>query len=430
MQILGFEISRTGQKAPAQARVEPPLTAAAVPGGVTASAGISGFARGWTQLGGRSSVRGLPAATPDRAMGHATVTACCSNIAGDLSKVPLKLWQRMQDGQEVRVREHPAPVLLNGEAAPGLPGQLVRFQAVFAYTLRGNGYLYAPRDGAGELTRLDLAQAVSLSKVPGADVRVYDFTDTSDTRRRVPHRSMAHLRYMAADGWTGRSVITVAAESMGIALAGQTAAARNAVGGTVKGYVKLADYYESEEDRTRNAQRIKSFMTDPDSDGLPVLGPDEAIERLDLSAADRELLASRKFDREMIAGLYRMPLFKLMTVEGGVKANSEQAAIDYQTDCLFHWSALVEAQLNVALLTRAERARGLFLRHDFGALLQPTIKDRIEAINKSVGGPVKTRNEGRRDLGLPPLAGGDELYPPPNMTREDKAPEKEGESDD
>ena len=35
-------------------------------------------------------------------------------------------------------------------------------------------------------------------------------------RRRVSSRLMVHLRHMSKDGWTGRSPIEVAAESMGL----------------------------------------------------------------------------------------------------------------------------------------------------------------------------------------------------------------------
>ncbi|APX23185.1 phage portal protein, HK97 family [Salipiger profundus] len=406
-------------------RVEPPVTAQAA-----VAAGEQGLlAVGWGSLGAPSAVRGLPRVTPETAAHHATVFACCNNIAGDLAKVPLKLWQRQGDGQDVRVREHAAGDLLNGEAAPGVPAKLVRFAAVYAYTLRGNGHIYGPRDGGGELMRLDIVRQGNVSMLRDGLERFYQFEDGAGVQRRVPARAMVHLRYMAEDGWTGRSPIQVAAESVGIALAGQRAAARNAAGGTTKGVIKLGDNYEGEEQRVRNARRIKDAMQDPGSDGWIAVNPDEDVKALDISAADQELLSSRKFDREMLAGIYRMPPSKLQMLEYGVKANGEQQAIDYLTDCLLHWSALVEAQLDVALLTRAERDAGLFLRHDFGALLQPTVKEQYEALNRAVGGPFMLPNEARAKIGAPPVAEGATLNPAPNMTRAE-APGRDPEGDD
>ncbi len=186
----------------------------------------------------------------------------------------------------------------------------------------------------------------------------------------------------------------------------------------------LGDHYEDDEARTRNARRLKEHLTNPQSDGIPVLGPDDDIKSLDLTAADQELLASRKFDREQLAAIYRMPPSKLQMLEYGVKANGEQQAIDYLTDCLFHWSGMAEQTMAIAVLTRREREQGLFLRHDFDALLQPTIKERNEAMSKAIGGPFQTPNEGRKKIGLPPVEGGDKLNPAPNMTRDDSQTEK------
>lgn len=432
MRMLGFEIKRAGQDRPAYAqprRVEPPVTAQAAvePSG-------SKDPKAWLQdigWGGPvpSRVR-LPRVTADRAELHATVTACCNNIAGDLAKVPLKLCQRRAGGIDNRVEQHALPYLLNVEAAPGVPAKLVRYMMVYAYALRGNGYAYVPRDGAGEVELIELPKDGRAPVILSAGrARFYDFEDQANVVRRVPSRSMAHLRFSPLDGWSGRSPLAVAAESMGIAMAGQEAAARTASGGSAKAVIKLSDDYENDEARERNARRVKDQITRPDADGFPVLGPDEDIKTLDMTAADMELLAARKFDREQIASIYRMNMSKLQILENGVKANGEQQAIDYLTDCLLHWSCLVEAQMTLAFLTEAERRAGLFLRHDFGTLLRPTIKDQYDATAKAVGGPFKTPNEGRRDLGLPPVEDGNRLNPAANMTRDDSADE-DSEGDD
>nr|WP_259999565.1 phage portal protein [Leisingera sp. M523] len=374
--------------------------------------------------GGALPNKSLPRVTPQRGEQHGTVFACCNNLGGDLSKVPLKLWQRMDDGQEVRVRDHPANYLLNVESSPGVPAKLMRYGLVYAWALRGNAYAFGPRDGGGELEMIELALQDSCSVLRAGRQRFYDFTDGAGVQRRVPSRSMVHMRYLALDGWTGRSPLQVASETVGLAFAGQESAARSVSGAHSKAYLKLGESYEDDEARTRNAKRLKAHLTNPNSDGIPVLGPDDDIKSLDLTAADQELLASRKFDREQLAAIYRMPPSKLQMLENGVKANGEQQAIDYLTDCLLHWSGLAEDTLALSVLTRGERDRGFFLRHDFGVLLQPTIKERNEALNKATGGPFQTPNESRRMVGLPPKPGGDELNPAPNMTRDDSKQKK------
>ena len=416
MRVFGWDLARAGADETVVTRVEPSVTAAAAETSGTAKPEAWLQDIGW---GGSRPNKRLPRVTPQRAEQNGTIFACCHNIGGDLSKVPLKLYQRKDDGQEIRVRDHPAAYLLNRESAPGVPAKLTRFALVYAWALRGNSYAYGPRDGGGELEMIELVPQGGCSMLRAGRERFYDFEDGAGVQRRVPSRSMVHMRYMALDGWTGRSPLQVASETVGLALAGQDAAARSVSGAMAKAYIKLGENYEDDDARLRNARRVKEQVTRPDSDGMPVLGPDEDIKSLDLTAADQELLATLKYDREMMAALYRMPPSKLQMLEYGVKANGEQQAIDYLTDCLLHWSGQAEAQLEMTVLTRAERERGMFLRHDFGALLQPTIKDQYEAIGKAVGGPFMTPNHGQKVLGLPVTDGDDKLNPAPNMTRDD-----------
>lgn len=280
---------------PARARVEPQMRASAesVQTGTARPAiwALEGF-------GGQSRVKGLPPVSPMSAQRHATVFACCNNIAGDLAKLPLEVWQRDARGREVRVPDHPANYLLNVEASPGVAAMVARFALTYAFTLRGKAFAWAPRDGGGELVMLDLLKVDSVSELQAARARFYDFEDGDGVFRRSSIRTMVHLRYMAEDGWTGRSPIQVAAESMGLALAGQEAAARSASGTITRAYVKMADNYEDEEAYRRNARRIADSIRNPEANGLPILSDTDDIKTLDMSAADQQLLDSRKMDRE------------------------------------------------------------------------------------------------------------------------------------
>ncbi|PCJ75533.1 MAG: phage portal protein [Rhodobacteraceae bacterium] len=411
--VLGRRQSELAQK------LEPQISASTPVSGVTSP-------QSWLNnigFGSQSNVKTLPRVTGVIAQKHATVFSCCNVIAGDLSKVPLKLYQRDSKGHEERVRDHPASYLLNVESSPGVPAIVSRYALAYAFCLRGRAYAYGPRDGAGELTLIDVVRQDGCTELRAGRSRFYEFEDGAGVYRRVPSRVMVHLRYMAEDGWTGRSPLEIAGESVGLALAGQEAAARTASGITTRAFLKMEDTFDSDEDYTRNAKRIRNALSDPDANGIPIIGSDDDIKSLDISAADQQLLQSRKFDREMIAGIYRVPPSKLQMLEYGVKANGEQQSIDYKADCLLHWGGFVEAQLMLGILTEEERRNGLFFKHDFNALLQSTTKERYEALNKAIGGPFMAPNEGRKIEGLEPVEGGDILNPAPNMTRDDEKPE-------
>jgi len=410
---------------PSAARSEPPVVAAAT-SGTRAPAGW--MVDGWGA--GQSRVKTLPRVTPETAQRHATVFACGNIIAGDLAKLPLNVMQKdKKTGRLVQVNEHALGYLLNVESTFGVPAIVMRFATNYAFAIRGNGYSYAPRDGGGQPVLIEHVHTDRCGLLRDGRARFYQFEDGAGAQRRAPATSMVHLRYLPNDGWTGRSPLSVAAESVGLALAGQEAAARHASGTQLRGYVKLEDSFEDEEKRTRGITRIRDMLRDPNAEGWPVLGENDEIATLDLSASDQELLASRKFDREQLAAIYRMPPAKLQMLEHGVKANGQQQAIDYKTDCLTHWGNMAQGFYGLGLLTRREREQGLQLVHNYDALMEATTKERYEANGKAVGGPWKTVNEAREEDGKSEIAGGDVLYPPSNMTREAEGgkPKKETE---
>lgn len=363
-------------------------------------------------------VRELPPVTPDIAQRHATVFSCCNVIAGDLAKLPLHVYERNSKGQEVRVRDHAIGYLLNVEGAEGVPAFVTRFGLVYAYTLRGEAFCNAPRDAGGDVELIEQVTGVQVTRQGRR--RFYQFEDGAGVMRTVPQRAVVHLRYMALDGWTGRSPLQVAAESVGLALAGQEAAAKAASGAQMRGVAKISAFEADEDEYRRAKRRLRQALLDGDG-GIAIIGQDDSVEDFTISAADQELLSSRKFDREQIAALYRVPPSKLQMLEFGVKANGEQQAIDYKTDCLLHWGKSVEAGLAQSLLTAGERARGLFIRHHYDAMMQATTKERYDALVRAVGGPFMLWKEARKIVGLEVLAEGEAPYPPPNMTRKEDA---------
>jgi HK97 family phage portal protein len=428
MTLLDRLMGRGAAPAPLP-RVEPVVMAADTSGVSNPSGWMQDI--GWTNVmgGTRSRVKSLPVVSALSAQKHATVFACCSVIAGDLAKVPLHVYQRNATGAETIVRDHAASYLLNVESVEGVAAAVTRLALVYAFALRGNGYAYAPRDGAGELELIEVVKGQSPAIMRNGRARFYQFEDGAQVQRMVPGRHMIHMRYMSDDGWTGRSPLEIAAESIGIAMAGQEAAARAASGTFVRAIIKLADNYQSDEAEEQAAKRIANALRNPDLEGFPVMQHNEGIERLDLSASDQQLLQSRKFDVTQICAGYRMPPVKVQFMENGVRANVEQQSIDYLTDCLTHWAVQAEGQLGMALLTPAEREAGLFLRHDLDALMRATTKDRYDAYQRAVGGPIMVPNEARAIEGLGPIAGGDVLYPPPNMTRDDSATTKKDDAE-
>ncbi|NVK56666.1 MAG: phage portal protein [Alteromonadaceae bacterium] len=397
------------------ARTEPPVMreAARASSSVSLDTGFEG--RGFRVIGGRSAV------SAEEAERYAAVYSCCNIIAGDMAKVPLRVVEKLGDNNFVPVDFHAVNYLLNVEPFDGVHAAGLRYALNYDYLLRGVSYAHVVRDGGGEVVSIAALQGASLRMLADG-ARIYDATDYLGRSVRLAGRSVLHMRYGARDMWTHRSPLSVAAATVALAADGHDAAARSASGDTLKGVAKVG-YMESDaEEFERLDKRFRQSAKAAREKGqILVIGPDDDFKPLNMSAADMELLSTRKWDAKEIASMFRVPLWKLQDTQGGLKGAGQQAAIDYSGDCLSHWASGVEGASTMSLLTREERERGLRIKHDWTALLEPTTKEAYEAVNIAVGGPFMTVNEGRAMVGLNQIAGADPRpYPPPNMTREEK----------
>ncbi|MEM7505555.1 MAG: phage portal protein [Pseudomonadota bacterium] len=398
----------------------PRMAATAVP---TPGSGVPAneFFNGDWRIGSGSRIKDLPPATPNAALKHPTVFACVNNIAQDIAKAVFEVCELGANEEHIRVNDHPVNYVLQTQAAPNVAPATLRQTVQFAFGLHGNGYAHISRSGRGEVLYLDpIEGGASISRL-GRE-RVYHFTDATETARNLLARDVLHLRFMPLDGWMGRSPISVAAEGVGIALAGQEFAGRALSGrAATRGVIEQAEgrKYNDEDDRRAYAADLRKAFNDFDNGGLPVLRPGMQFKPHQISPVDAQLLEQRQLDRSVIAGIYRMPPSKVGIFEGTQKSTVEQAAIDYVTDCLSFWAGMWCQQMSLQLLTERERRQGLFIRCDLDALIRPSIADRFGAYQTAVGGPFMAPDEARRRVGLPPITGGEAMYPPPNMTRED-----------
>lgn len=398
--------------------------------GPSASSGTASPAGWLTQFGwGQASIKGLPRVDERSALSHGTVYACANVISQDLAKIPLHLYRRTEDGGKERVRDHPAARVLSRMSAPGVPAYSSRYSLHWALLLRGNAYGHIRRNGRGEIVSLEPIPNGQVSVLESGRERVYDFEDAEGIRRRVGWRDMLHLRYCAEDGWTGRSPLQVGAETISVALGAQRYAGKHVSGrGVVRGVVEHPDWFESDEVARAHAQKIRESIDDPESNGIPILPYGMSLKEVGMSPADAQLLEQRRFDREQIAAMFRVPPAKAGIFEHGLKANVEQQAIDYVTDCLLGWARLHEMTFNLALLTEDEQDE-YFFEYLFDGLVRATLKDEIEALIKACGGPFMTRQEARVIRNLKKMDGADALLPPPNMAKLESAPEQEDEDD-
>jgi HK97 family phage portal protein len=335
----------------------------------------------------------------------------CNLIAGTLAQLPMPTLREESDGMRKRV-----PSFLDNPGGPDGPTPYEwKETCVWHLLLHGNAFAAHLYGGAGQLVglvlihplcvRIELPLPTDVEQPVGG--KWFYATLIDGTVRRFDGSTMTHIPGPSLDGIRGMSVIAYARNSLGTAIAGDRAAAKMFGSGlSVSGMVTPdGDEPEPEEVPKIKAQ-INDAMTGDENFGeIAVINRKLKFTKLTMSAADSQFLESRQFSIEEIARWLGVPPFELMQTEKqtswGTGIESQQRGLGRTT--LAPLANRIEQRLSRLL------PRPRFVEHDFHGLERPDPATEVDLLVKETDGGLRTLNEARKVLNLPPVPGGDVL---------------------
>ncbi len=328
-------------------------------------------------------------------------------ISTTIGQLPLEDLIYNEDGTRDQVRSW-----IN---EPGLP-LYTRFEfteLMLAHLLlHGNAFLWKIRNGAGAVTGLYPIHPCTVTVE--VDLNTFSRTfELSGDNRKLPYTEddILHIPAFSLDGVRGLSVISVARNSLGTALAGERAAAKAFNNGAaISGIVSP----EEEDGLDEEDARIIKESLDAKTSGWQNAGQIAVVNRRlkftpwTMSMEDAQFLQSRKFQIDEIARWFGLPPYELMEVDKqtsfGTGVEKQQQGVARQV--LAPWCARIEQRLST-LLPDNHHAK-----FNFKALERPTPIEEINTLISQVQGGLITPNEARTVQNRPPMEGGDQLQLP------------------
>jgi len=146
-----------------------------------------------------------------------------------------------------------------------------------------------------------------------------------------------------------------------------------------------------------------------------VLGEGATYSPMQINHRDAQYLESRKFSKLEICAMYRIPPHMAADLERATFSNIEHLSLEFVVFTLGPWLTRIETALDSSLLSRADRARGLFFDHNVKSLLKGDNAARSSYYQSGITSGWLTRNEAREMEGLNQIDGADELLAPLNM---------------
>jgi HK97 family phage portal protein len=360
------------------------------------------------------------------AMSCAAVMACVSLIAEDVSKLTPRLWDPSDDGGRKEIRNHP---VLNLLRHPNDWQTWFEFcgQMMLGLLLRGNGYAVIVRDGGGKPLYLVPINPdrVSLWEAPDGSLfwnvtraGLHEMAVLRDQPLLIPDYDIFHLKGLSANGLLGFSKIALNRETIGLALAQEQQAARWMGQGAKPGGVLTTDQKLTPEAH----DRAKASWTAA-QEGLINSGKTAVLEMglkwqpLRMSAQDVDFIASRNFQKEEIAALWRVPPHMIGIQSRGQNQNITQQSQDYFNTTLSTYTVIWAQRLDFTFGLSKE---GIEPEFDRAILLEGDVMARMQAYRLGLQG-VWTTNEVRKLERLGPaqegddVAAGDRVFRPANM---------------
>ena len=369
-----------------------------------------------TYFGGSPTSSGVTV-TPESSLQASAVYACTSVVAGTLSTLPVNLYRRLPSGGREHAIDHPLYDLLHDTPNDLLTSCEFREMMQAHLCLRGNAYAEIIRDAAGVVRALEPIHPDRVSVFQKSRGITYSIQDASGPQRVLTPDVVLHIRGLGPDGVLGYSPITLARNSIGLAMATETHGAKlfsngarpsgilETTGNLTDAQLKaLREHWEKIHSGPENANRMAIL-----NGGMKYAG-------VSMSNDDAQFLETRKFQIPEIARIFRVPLHKIQDMSGATFSNIEHQAIEFVTDCIRPWAVKWEQRMNAVLLTPTER-RGYYIEFELSALLRGDTASRFNAYKIGREGGWLSSNDIRDLENMNRIEGGDTYMQPMNFTQ-------------
>lgn len=351
---------------------------------------------------------------PNSAMQFSTVWACVRLLAEVMATVPIHVYVKNRDGSKQRVTDSPVAELLN--LAPN------SWQTVFEYIdflatslcMRGNSYAYVNRNGNRILELIPLVPTNVTPKRKGYEI-TYQVRFEDGAIDTLPADRIHHIRGLSLDGFTGVSPISYHRNTIGLAMAAENHGGYLFKNGAMPAGALVHPGQLSDEAYTRIRKSWAETHGGDRQGGVAVLEEGLKFEKITMSNEDAQYLEVRQFQRTEICSLYRVPPHMIGDLTKSSFSNITQQSLEMVKYTFLPLARRFELAMRRDLLTKQERAKGMYIEFLFDGLERADIETRFKVYNTGITSGIFSANECRAKENQNPRPGGDLYLMPLNM---------------
>jgi len=344
---------------------------------------------------------------------QSVVFGCVRVIAETLMTVPMELY-RKAPGSKTRevVTSHPMLETLRqpnshqlgAEFVETLTGHLVLRGTGFAKMIRG------PRTGFADGLDPLLPHRLIVERLASGDLR-YQYTELNGEISHLAESEVFRIPGFGGDGVIGYSVVTLAREAIGLALAEESFGARIFSQAALHaGILSHPGVLTPEAKKRLRSDWKKQYAGLANAHQPAVLEEGMKWQQVSMSSEDAQFLESRSFQAYEVARWFRVPPHLLGILDRSTNNNIEQQALEFvkftMTPIAQRWAMAIKRELL--------EDPDLYVRFNFDDLSSGDLESWMKAHSLGVLNGIESPNEAREAKGMDPDPDGDGLRIPLN----------------
>lgn len=349
------------------------------------------------------------------ALGNCNVWKALNVLAGDMGQLPVKLF-RKQGGKSVEVENEPEIDCLRTEPNPWTLPSIYKETAMWVAALWGNSVSWVRRPTPNSIQLVPLCPDRVGFQLEDELTGNYFYTYTSSTGAKFTfdREEVCHVPGLSTNGIWGLSLLDVAKNCIGQGLVIEKHINKSfANGNRPSGVLKMAGRPHDETVKKMRAQWNEIHQGGDNAGKIAILVDGLEYQAIAATLEQSQADALRRLDREMVASLFNLPLFKLNSMEhSSTRSNLEQQQQEYLTGSLMRWLNRFKEEWERKILSREQRKQGYYYRWITEALLRGDTAARFSSYGVAIQNRIMNPNEAREKEDMEPYEGGEEFGNP------------------
>lgn len=348
----------------------------------------------------------------------ASVWGAVDMVSGDVAKLPLDVFKRLENDDREVALDHEAEFLVSAEPNEEMCAFEFWKRVMVHAMLWQNAYCWVSRAGGSQRGKLlgiynllpDRTKPVRLS-----DGRLAYETEVDGKREVLFDWEVMHIKGMCIDSERGCDLVVMARDAIGLALAAQGYNAKFFANGaqtagtlTVPAAMSEPAVQKLEEGLKRRTGKDNWFK-------LMILREGAQFHATTIDAQKSQTHELREDQVRDMARFFRIPPPKLGLSESVSYNSAEMAGLDYLGSCISQWLAAIVGEAQRKLLSERERREfSHYMAHNVSKLIEIDVKTTNEVLAIQRQNEVINANEWRRkiDLNARKDSGGEEYVNP------------------